>query len=738
MYRNKVGYSFVRLLFCNFASVLRQPAVAMGVAALLSNTISTNMNNLIKDNILKDSILETAMPHIFHLTPDGTISEGNAMGKAEGWIYMPEGWLLEDNSNADVVEVPTDDNHTEMLIHLSKSDVGPYRLTNEDDEYMDFFPGCHHASTVAMPSPQLICPFIKTPLYLDGDVSFVKRLQGEEDKPVRMSMIMFRRAESSKWLDDAPLGYIYARALTMDDDFVKPVRMLNLGVSPAKLVDIVETTDKKVVFRITWPLGTVEVQGCRETEEGYEAEKARLGSDRSVNCIFTSKVGRKSFAVRIELPFQSFAVCHNGEEIAQGQFTIPVSLIDQYTYQLPSTNSDERLAITFEQPAKTWQYVLSDRNTLTVRDMADMSIKLGEIPTSGTFADLLMGMDNVRAILEPTAGNWNKTRTNIILKHKDERWRIHLANHPYRLTEEDGSWQITSKALKTVIVEDIELKAMSLDCGWTNPQTVTMLRSDDWVYTLPDEATGWQKVFIYSSHSGIVYPKAFCMAERRSRNMLDMLADGPFMNAAWTECIAGYDTAMAHSWPTDSVPELELLSDHPSLLSKFVFHLFLRAQADNSIDKLEQSLMQLQADLAFQWFWLDDTDYEYSEISYLADSANPKFMGMFEVWKSKTFGEEFEIPAKGDDLTMLFALLINQFEGFMSSLSEKAADDKVCSEPDMLDVRRNNRKITRVMQRLSGHNSGEQSLWMLPHDDRKEILHVYRNYHAAFQSASLK
>lgn len=108
MYRNKVGYSFVCLLFCNFASVLRQPAVAMGVAALLSNTISTNMNNLIKDNILKDSILETAMPHIFHLTPDGTISEGNAMGKAEGWIYMPEGWVLEDKSNADVVEaLPT-------------------------------------------------------------------------------------------------------------------------------------------------------------------------------------------------------------------------------------------------------------------------------------------------------------------------------------------------------------------------------------------------------------------------------------------------------------------------------------------------------------------------------------------------------------------------------------------------------------------------------------------------------
>ena len=731
-------YSYICLLFCNFASVLRQPAIATGVVALLSNTISTNMNNSIKDNILTDSILESAMPHIFHLTPDGTIAEGNAMGNTEGWIYIPEGWILEENSNTDIVDVPTSDKHTAKLIHLSRTDVGPYRLTNEDDEYIDFFPGCHQSSTVAIPSPQLVCPFIKTPLYLDDNVSFVKHQDGEEDKPVRMSMIMFRRAESDKWLDDAPLGYIYARALTMDDDFVKPVRMLNLGVSPAKLIDIVDSNDKKVVFRISWPLGTVDVQGCRETEEGYVAEKARLSSDRSVNCIFTSKIGRKSFAVRIELPFQSFAVCHNGEEIGQGQFTIPVSMIEEYTYQLPSTNSDERLAITFEQPARSLLYQLTERNTLAVRDMADMSLKLGEIPTSGTFADLLLGAENIRTILEPTAGNWNKTRTNIILKHKDERWRIHLANHPYRLIENGGSWQITSKALKTVIVEDLELKAMRLEAGWTNTQTVTMQRSDDGIYTLPMETGSWQKVLIYCSHSGIVYPKAFCISESSNRNLFDMLADGPFMNVAWTECIAGYDTAIAHSWPADSIPELEQMSDYPKLLSRFAFHLFLKAQADGSMDNMEQNLLQLQADLAFQWFWLEEDDYDYSEICSLADTSNPKFMELFKVWKSKTFGEEFEIPTKGEDLNMLFALLINQFGSFMSRLSEKSANNKVCSEPDMLDVRRNNRKITRVMQRLSDHLSGKQSLWKLPHDDRKEILHVYRNYHAAFQSITDK
>ena len=690
------------------------------------------MKRLLEDNILTNSILETAMPHIFHQCPDGTIAEGNSMGKAEGWIYIPEGWLLEDSSNADIIELSTGDNHSEKLIHLSQNDVGPYRLTNEDDEYMEFFPGCHHASTIAIPSPQLACPFIKTPLYLEGDVSFAKHVDGEEDKPVRMSMIMFRRAESTKWLDDAPLGYIYARALTMDDDFVKPVRMLNFGVSPEKLIDIVETTDKKVTFRISWPLGTVEVQGCRETEQGYEVARTSLGSDRSVNCIFTSKVARKSFAVRIELPFQGFTVCRNGEEIRQGQFTLPIAVIDKYTYQLPTKNSDERLAISFEQPARTLLYQPTDRNTLAVRDMSDMSLKLGEVPTSGTFADLLLGMDNIRAILEPTAGNWNKTRTNIILKHKDERWRIHLANHPYRLTEDGGSWQIMSKAMKTVVAEDIELKAMCLDAGWTNQQTVSMLRDNDGIYTLPEEAEDWQKVFIFCKQCGIVYPKAFCITESKTRDMYDMLSEGPFMNAAWTECISGYDMAMAHSWPADSIPELEQLSDHPSLLSKFVFHLFLRANAYGNTDELAQNLMQLQADLAFQWFWLMESDYEYSEISYLADTANPKFMELFDIWKSKTFGEEFEIPAKGDELTMLFALLINQFEGFMTQLSEKAVDDKACTEPDMLDVRRNKRKITRVMQRISDHQSGQQPLWLLPHDDRKEILHVYRNYHACW------
>ena len=177
------------------------------------------METMLKDNILNENILRRCMPVIFTVTSAGELVEGNAMGKAEGYILIPDNWEIENSADIELQSEETENWGTVRIMKLEKGDVGPYRITNEDDEFIDFFPNSKPAETVVEYSPECKSPYIKEPLYLEGDVKFIKRQEGKEDKEIRMAMVMFRREDSAKWVDDAPLGYIYGRALTMDDDF---------------------------------------------------------------------------------------------------------------------------------------------------------------------------------------------------------------------------------------------------------------------------------------------------------------------------------------------------------------------------------------------------------------------------------------------------------------------------------------------------------------------------------------
>ena len=146
---------------------------------------------MLKDNILNENILRRCMPVIFTVTSAGELKEGNAMGKAEGYILIPDNWEIENSADIELQSEETENWGTVRIMKLDKGDVGPYRITNEDDEFIDFFPNSKPAETVVEYSPECKSPYIKEPLYLEGDVKFIKRQEGKEDKEIRMAMVMF-------------------------------------------------------------------------------------------------------------------------------------------------------------------------------------------------------------------------------------------------------------------------------------------------------------------------------------------------------------------------------------------------------------------------------------------------------------------------------------------------------------------------------------------------------------------
>lgn len=691
------------------------------------------MNHNIKGNILTEDILCRCMPIIFKQTSSGDIIESNAMGKAEGLILVPHGWNIENAyEEGKVEEAETENWGTVKLLSLDKNDIGPYRIVNEDDEYIDFFPNSKPAQTIAEYSPECKSPMLKTPVYVEGAVKFIKRQDGNDDKEVRMAMIMFRREDSPKWVDDAPLGYIYARALTMDDDFVCPVRMLNLGVTAADLVEITDNDDRQITFKIHWPLGTIEVLGCEKSKAGYTVDKSALGSGRTITCRFTPKGSKRNFCVKITMPLTGFCITHGEDTLEQGTFTLPYSQIDKYGYEFPGGNTDDRLTVVFENSNTTYQYIRTHMDTLAVRNMNDVQEKLGEVPSSGNIADLLLGNEYIGNILEKTAGNHNKTRMNIMLKHKDERWRIHLANYPYRLEYSDGEWKVMSKAFKQPVLQPLELMAIDLDIAGISSSGVVMEQNAEGNYTLPDEASDWNNILIYCKEKGIVYPKAFEIREGKKRNIADMLEEGSFMNPAWRDITEAFDKAEEMEWPYDAIPCLDMLSDHPSLLYKFAFHEFMLSQAEGDTEHRIQRLFKLQADLAFQWFWLGEEDRSHDRIAHLTDTGNDYFDKCFKAWLEHTFGPTDDLPTDEASQAMQLALLYNQFESAVSKLETMSRDDKTASTPDILEVRKNIRRINKVRGLLADHIEGRMPLWDVPHDDRKELLHIYRNFNSEF------
>lgn len=691
------------------------------------------MDNILKDNFLDENILNKCMPIAFNEKANGNIVEGNAMGKAKGYILIPDGWTLEgDNADIALEKIETENWGTISIMTLEKNDVGTYHFVNEDDEFVDFAPNSIVPQTIAEFSPECKSPYIKEPLYLEGSVKFIKRQEGKEDKEVRMAMIMFRRVDSAKWVDDAPLGYIFARALTMDDDFVCPVKLLNLGVSATELIEIVDNDDKQITFKIHWPYGTVEVRGCEKNKNTFIVDKASLGSNRSLSCLFTPKGTKRTFAVKITMPMSGFCITYGEEVVEQGEITVPYYQLEHYGYEFPGGSNDDRLAIVLENNNTSLQYIRTHNDTLAVRDTNEINIKLGEVPSSGTLTELLMGKQYIGKVLEQTAGNWNKTRLYLMIKHKDERWHVLLANYPYRLEYEDGEWTVMSKAYKKPITTHLPLMAIDMDMANINTEGVALIQNEEGHYSLPAEADDWDNVLIYCKDKGVVYPKTFEIREGRKRNIIDILEDGSFMNAAWRNVISAFDIIEERNWPADCIPCIDMLSDHPSLLCKFAFHEFMLAQANNDLEQRKERLFKLQADLAFQWFWLKEEDKSHNALEHLLDIDNTEFDKYFELWIESMFGAGADIPTDSKSVMMQQALLFNQFESFLSELETMSKNDSTSATPDVLEIRRNSRRISKIRTLLSNHFDGNISLWNIEHDTRKELLHIYRNFNSEF------
>ena len=81
------------------------------------------------------------------------------------------------------------------------------------------------------------------------------------------------------------------------------------------------------------------------------------------------------------------------------------------------------------------------------------------------------------------------------------------------------------------------------------------------------------------------------------------------------------------------------------------------------------------------------------------------------------------------------ALLFNRYEQFMKRL---AAFSYIMQKPiqgDQLQARNNKRKIARCVRHVLAHRAGEENIWELEEEARKEIQHFHGTFHREFVAA---
>lgn len=148
-------------------------------------------------------------------------------------------------------------------------------------------------------------------------------------------------------------------------------------------------------------------------------------------------------------------------------------------------------------------------------------------------------------------------------------------------------------------------------------------------------------------------------------------------------------------------------------LARFAFGLFANDEATDE-DSLAQRLMQMEQRYGFQWFWLDEADWSHDNLDGLLDMDG--------------------IDTDQDKM-MRQALLFNRYETFMRRLCAFSYISQKPIQGDQLQARNNKRKIARCVRRIQAHRSGEESMWQLDEESRRENLHFFSTFHREFTEA---
>ena len=557
------------------------------------------------DPPLRKESLDLTTPHILASGEKGRYKPCSRIGREESVIIVPEGWeLVSSSEGVQITDMRWID--TPFKCIWLPENYGSEIILSSNDGRITFGADTNFSWTEVTSLP-LAYPSVIEPLYNASRITCVMCSE-VEDVLVRKMVhgIEFRNKWSDKWSSTPSYGEIFVRAKSGDGDYVAHEKIINIGESLT--VKTVEAGRTQCKIYIDWPYGYVKgpeaaiVDDCVWTIE----RESESGVDRNhIEFTFTPfQNDRNSFSLHVRAPFKDFSISDaEGNRLKNGCL-IPYSDVDKYSYYIVGIDV-KKLRIGDDEYRLKWidnqLYILSEE-----RDSIP-------IPYEGSLTRILGSREELKAMLERTSNDMLHATIPVYIVLSDgNEFSFTIKEAPYQIRQVEDAIYVIENGWPPIRYNHA-LKLLKIDEPSIEP--VTIRSNEDGFFTIPAEIKDWGNTLVIGRNRGRICPalvntcKALTPEDRKGNRsevierIHEELNSSTIGSPVWNRITGWFDRCNSEDIPASSLLDLACLKDSPDYLLKFALVLFAQTPEDDK-DNLDDRLLEMAKDLAFQWYWL--------------------------------------------------------------------------------------------------------------------------------------
>jgi hypothetical protein len=621
--------------------------------------------------------LNMAVPQLIYRNIDDNYRIGNRIEQKDSLVLIPNGWSVKDEDSYVISDYLWGDQCIKVL-ELNAGFDGEIILSSE---YGTTTFGMNRSSYwTELATPPIYQPDVEENIYDANSCKF--KLCSSTPDGIRTSRcfnVIFQRKLHERGDEHIPYGIIYAKAIDTDNNFVEPIRFINVG--NGLNIQLLNADEFSCRIRIRWEHGQVTTtEGVKKSDDTWEIKKEDCSNSRKISFRFIpDNDSTNSFNLSIKAPFREFSIENSLGECIQDKSLIPFSDIDSYRYHL--VGQDAKFKIGDVSGELKWDKLnnrlLLKRDGLTSRP----------IPYEGNLSILFGSRKILSEMLESTSKNMLNAQVPISFSTNREHTISYIVKeYPYVPVQMEDGTVIIKGQDNTPIPFTGMLKLLDID----NPgkDAITLQFDKEKGYVLPDEIRAWRKALLIGASQGRIRPALIDLnrfmdneTRRKTREEAIESIDKHYEEATIDSNLWGRTIRWFHRIQTDNIPassllELYCLGRSEKPLLHLAFLLFIKCVNNDEKEELKRQLISFSKNIAFQWYWISSSLKGIGEtiMNFVGDPSIPQFIEVYVKWAlQKSIDSTNLISVIGSEdyfpyATQCFTELIAKYEIWLKEL----------------------------------------------------------------------
>ena len=619
--------------FCRYAVVSKHPYEDGDYIALF-------LHNQEDAHIGDD--LDMSVPHLLYRNKDGKFELGNQMGRQESLILIPEGWLVQTDTDLDLFDYVWGTTNLKGL-HIPADYTENIVLTGEDGTIT--FGMNASLYWTELQSHPLYVPDVIESLYDASKCIYTLCYDTEDGTDSKRRNVQYRNKWQSEWCDSASYGEVFARAIDPNGNYVTPLRFINIGDG---LVISLQKADKNSCqIRVAWAHGHVSTtEGEKKVGDVWEIKKENCHDPRKIRFTFTPDGKSKNqFDLSIKAPFKDFSIKNIYGDDIEDDCWVPYSDIDKYQYHLVGQDIKEYTYGNVRRELR-WKgeklYIIENGRALKT------------IPYEGNLLTLFDSREVLRSLIERTSQNMLQAEIKVQFTLSDgTKISLGIKESPFRPKQiTEGRVVITGNNRKPIKFTGV-LKLLKLDEPNLAPVEMSVDEESGYYY-LPEEIRPWGKTILIGRTRGRICPALVDLSREmdgsyRANNretaiatIQESLNNSKLGDELWQRIIGWFDRVQADDIPVSSILELYCTAQNYKALLCLAFQLYVKCSDADERDILKEKLKTFSNDLAFQWYWLQPhLSGIFNQLyGFMSDPMTPAMQEIYIKWAMAHTGED--------------------------------------------------------------------------------------------------